>query len=102
MDYKRVLKLHFENGYCGRTIAKNTGEGQRTAINESLKRFKECEKLNWPLSEEVINEYIEALLYKQRFFLFLLKQIPAGIIELGEINAVFCFHPLPQFSIQLF
>lgn len=59
MDYKRVLKLHFENGYSGRTIAKNTGEGQRTAINEFLKRFKECEELSWPLSEEVTNEYIE-------------------------------------------
>lgn len=66
MDYKRVLKLHFENGYSGRTIAKNTGEGQRTAINEFLKRFKECEELSWPLSEEVTNEYIEALLYKKR------------------------------------
>ena len=58
MDYKRVLKLHFENGYSGRTIAKNTGEGQRTAINEFLKRFKECEELSWPLSEEVTNEYM--------------------------------------------
>ena len=66
MDYKRVLKLHFENGYSGRTIAKNTGEGQRTAVNDFLKRFKECEELNWPLSEEVTNEYIEALLYKKR------------------------------------
>ncbi len=45
MDYKRVLKLHFENGYSGRTIAKNTGAGQRTAVNDFLKRFKECEQL---------------------------------------------------------
>jgi hypothetical protein len=36
-----VLKLHFDNGFSGRTIAKNTGEGQRTAINDFLKRFKE-------------------------------------------------------------
>ena len=40
--------------------------------------------------------------WKQRIFLFLLEQIPAGIVELGEINAVLCFHPLPQFSVQLF
>ncbi len=40
MDYKRVLKLHFDNGFSGRTIAKNTGEGQRTAINDFLKRFR--------------------------------------------------------------
>ena len=66
MDYKRVLKLHFDNGFSGRTIANNTGEGQRTAINDFLKRFKECEELSWPLSEEVTNEHIEALLYKKR------------------------------------
>ena len=66
MDYKRVLKLHFENGYSGRNIAKNTGEGKRTAINDFLKRFKECEALNWPLSEDVTNEYIESLIYKKR------------------------------------
>ena len=66
MDYKRVLKLHFDNGFSGRTIAKNTGEGQRTAINDFLKRFKECKELSWPLAEEVTNEYIEALLYKKR------------------------------------
>ena len=66
MDYKRVLKLHYENGFSGRTIAKNTGEGQKTAINEFLKRFKESEELSWPLSEEVTNEYIEAHLYKKK------------------------------------
>ena len=78
MDYKRVLKLHFDNGFSGRTIAKNTGDGQRTAINDFLKRFKECDELNWPLSEEVTNEYIEALLYKKR-----------GNIENDEFYRVF-------------
>lgn len=66
MDYRRVLKLHYENGFSGRAIAKNTGEGQRSAINDFLKRFKECETLTWPLSEEVTNEYIENLLYKKK------------------------------------
>ena len=66
MDYKRVLKLHFVNGFSGRAIAINTHEGKKTAINEFLKRFNECEELNWPLSEEVTNEYIENLLYKKK------------------------------------
>jgi transposase len=66
MDYKRVLKLHFVNGFSGRAIANNTGEGKRTAINEFLKRFNECKELSWPLSEEVTNEYIENLLYKKK------------------------------------
>ncbi len=56
MDYKRVLKLHYENGFSGRAIAINTGEGQKTAVNEFLKRFKECKELNWPLSEDFTNE----------------------------------------------
>ena len=32
MDYKRVLKLHFENGYSGRNIAKNTGDQELAAL----------------------------------------------------------------------
>ena len=39
MDYKRVLKLHFDNGFSGRAIAKNTGEGQRTAMPEEQARL---------------------------------------------------------------
>jgi len=65
MDYKRVLKLSYENGFSCRGIANSTGDG-KTAISDFLKRFKECEELNWPLSEEVTNEYIEALLYKKK------------------------------------
>ena len=66
MDYKRVLKLHYENGFSGRAIAINTGEGQKTAVNEFLKRFKECKELNWPLSEDFTNEQIENILYKKK------------------------------------
>ena len=65
MDYKRVLKLHFVNGFSSRAISESTKDG-KTTINEFLKRFKECKELAWPLPEEVTNEYIENLLYKKK------------------------------------
>ena len=61
MDYKRVLRLHYVNGYSSRTIGKQTYDGKST-VAEFLKRFEECKELSWPLSEEVTNEYIENLL----------------------------------------
>ena len=61
MDYKRVLRLHYVNGYSSRAIGKQTFDG-KSAVAEFLKRFKECKELSWPLSEEVTNEYIENLL----------------------------------------
>ena len=57
MDYKRVLVLHYTNGMSGREIAEATGDG-KTTVNEFLKRFRECEELSYPLSEEVTNEFI--------------------------------------------
>ena len=65
MDYKRVLRLHYENGYNSRAIGKQTFDGKST-VAEFLKRFEACPKLSWPLSEEVTNEYIEDLLYKKK------------------------------------
>ena len=65
MDYKRVLRLHYVNGYSSRAIGKQTYDGKST-VAEFLKRFEECEELSWPLSEEVTNEYIENLLYKKK------------------------------------
>ena len=64
MDYKRVLILHYTNGMSSREIAEVTGVG-KTTINEFLKRFKECEELMYPLSEEVTNEFIAGCLYKK-------------------------------------
>lgn len=55
MDYKRVLMLHYTNGMSGREIAEATGDG-KTTVNEFLKRFRECEELSYPLSEEVTND----------------------------------------------
>lgn len=64
MDYKRVLILRFTNGMSSREIAETTGDG-KTTINEFLKRFRECEELSYPLSEEVTNEFIANCLYKK-------------------------------------
>ena len=64
MDYKRVLILHFTNGMSGREIAETTGD-KKTTVNEFLKRFRECEELSYPLSEDVTNEFIAGCLYKK-------------------------------------
>ncbi len=65
MDYKKILKLRFEKSFSCRAIAKCTGDG-KTAVSEFLKRFNDCLELNWPISEEITNEYIEELLYKKK------------------------------------
>ena len=64
MYYKRVLILHFTNGMSGREIADTTGD-KKTTVNEFLKRFRECEELSYPLSEDVTNEFIAGCLYKK-------------------------------------
>ena len=64
MDYKRMLILRFTNGMSSREIAETTGVG-KTTVNEFLKRFRECEELSYPLSEEVTNEFIANCLYKK-------------------------------------
>ena len=64
MDYKKVLRLHYENKLSGREIAATSG-CSKTSVNEFLKRFRECQELSYPLSEDVTNEFIEKLLYKK-------------------------------------
>ena len=64
MDYKRVLYLHFTLGMSCRSIAETTGAG-KTAINDFLRRFKNCNELVYPLPEDVTNEFIADLLYKR-------------------------------------
>ena len=64
MDYKRVLRLHYVNGFSGRAIAESTGDG-KTAVNDFLKRFRENDVLSWPLSDDVTNELIRELLYQK-------------------------------------
>lgn len=64
MDYKRILQLHYTNGFSGREIASGTGDS-KTAVNEFLRRFRECNELHYPLPDGVTNEYIEGLLYRK-------------------------------------
>lgn len=64
MDYKKVLRLHYVNGLSSRAIATSCGCG-KTAVNDFLKRFRECDKLTYPLPEDVTNELIDNLLYRK-------------------------------------
>lgn len=64
MDYKRVLKLHYVNGFSGKEI-EEAGGGSKSAVNDFLKRFRECEELTFPLPESVTNETINNILYKR-------------------------------------
>ena len=65
MDYKKVLRLHYVNNLSGREIADSCGDCSKSAVNEFLRRFRECQELSYPLKEDVTNEYIESLLYKK-------------------------------------
>ena len=64
MDYKKVLRLHYVNGLSSRAIAESCGCGKTTVVR-FLKRFSECGKLSYPLSEDVTNEFIESQLYRK-------------------------------------
>lgn len=64
MDYKRILRLHYESGFSSRAIAESTGDG-KTTINEFLKRFRESEALSWPLADGITNELIGEMLYQK-------------------------------------
>ena len=65
MDYKKVLRFHFVNHLSSREIAESCGDCGKSSVNEFLKRFRECQELSYPLSEDITNEYIEGLLYKK-------------------------------------
>lgn len=65
LDYKRILGLRFASNLSGREIAKSCG-CSKSAVNDFLKRFRECEQLRLPLGPEVTNETIEDLLYSKR------------------------------------
>ena len=63
--YKKELRLHYVNKLSEREIADSRGDCGKTSVNEFLKRFRECQELTYPLSEDITNEYIEGLLYRK-------------------------------------
>lgn len=65
LDYKRILALRFGKGLSGREIALSCG-CSKTAVNDFLRRFKDCPQLSLPLGNEVTNHTIDELLYKRR------------------------------------
>ena len=66
LDYKRIIALRFGNGLSGREIALSCG-CSKTAVNEFLRRFKDCPQLSLPLGNEVTNQTIDDLLYNVNF-----------------------------------
>jgi predicted DNA-binding protein YlxM (UPF0122 family) len=46
MDYKKVLRLHYVNNLSGREIADSCGDCSKSAVNEFLRRFRECQELS--------------------------------------------------------
>ena len=46
MDYKKVLRLHFVNKLSGREIAESCGDCGKSAVNEFLRRFRNCQELS--------------------------------------------------------
>jgi len=50
LDYKRIIALRFGNGLSGREIALSCG-CSKTAVNEFLRRFKDCPQLSLPLGK---------------------------------------------------
>ena len=65
MDYKKVLRLHYVNRLSSREISVCCGDCGKSAVNEFLRRFRECPQLSYPLSEDMTNEYLETLLYQK-------------------------------------
>lgn len=65
LDYLQILRLHFGKHLSGRQIAESEGYG-KTTVNRFLKKFKECEKLSFPLAPTVTNEVIYNTLYNSR------------------------------------
>lgn len=65
LDYKKILGLRFASNLSGREIARSCNYS-KSAVNEFLKRFRECGQLKLPLGPEVTNEAIDELLYSKR------------------------------------
>ncbi|WP_345907101.1 IS21 family transposase [Sphaerochaeta sp. UBA5849] len=65
LDYKKILGLRYASNLSGREIARSCNYS-KSAVNEFLKRFRECGQLKLPLGPEVTNEAINELLYSKR------------------------------------
>ncbi len=59
------LYLSYGKKLSGREIAATLGCG-KTAVNDFLRKFRDCEEFSYPLAPTVTNELINQQLYKSR------------------------------------
>lgn len=62
LDYKDIIIKHYALKMSGRKIASQIG-ASKSGVNEFLKAFEECEKLQYPLPSGITNYGIAMLVY---------------------------------------
>lgn len=62
LDYKDIIIKHYALKMSGRKIASQIG-ASKSGVNEFLKAFEECEKLQYPLPPGITNYGIAMLVY---------------------------------------
>ena len=62
LDYKDIIIKHYALKMSGRKIASQIG-ARKSGVNEFLKAFEECEKLQYPLPPGITNYGIAMLVY---------------------------------------
>lgn len=62
LDYKDIIIKHYALKMSGRKIASHIG-ASKSGVNEFLKAFEECEKLQYPLPPGITNYGIAMLVY---------------------------------------
>ena len=67
INYREILFLSYEKKMGSREIAASV-RCSKSAVNEFLSRFERCDRnlLSYPLGEDVTNERIREVLYKQQ------------------------------------
>lgn len=58
LDYKDIIIKHYALKMSGRKIASHIG-ASKSGVNEFLKAFEECEKLQYPLPPGITNYGIQ-------------------------------------------
>ena len=62
LDYKQIILAHYGGGMSGSELAE-LNLGSKSGINDFLKAFEECEKIDYPLPEGITNYGIYELVY---------------------------------------
>lgn len=62
LDYKDIVTKHFALGMSGSKIAEHL-KVSKSGVNDFLRAFKECEKIDFPLPEGITNYGIAEIVY---------------------------------------